>query len=64
MKIKVNNEFQDIAEGSSLADLLSGVPQSGTATSLNGRFIPKDTRAATILQDADEVTIISAAYGG
>lgn len=64
MKIKVNNELRDIVEGSSLADILKEIPQAGTATALNGIFVPKDAREATILRDGDELTIISAAYGG
>lgn len=64
MKIKVNNELRDIVEGSSLADILKEIPQTGTATALNGIFVPKDAREATILRDGDELTIISAAYGG
>lgn len=64
MKIKVNNELREIVEGSSLADILKEIPQAGTATALNGRFVPNDTREATILRNGDEVTIISAAFGG
>lgn len=64
MKIKVNCEYQEIAEGLSLADLLSDMTQGGAATALNGRFIPKDSRSSAFLNEGDEVTIISAAYGG
>lgn len=64
MKIKINNEVRELAEGISLASLLSDMPMEGTATALNGQFVPKEARVSTILQDGDEVTIISAAYGG
>ena len=64
MKINVNNQPRDVAEGSSLADLLEGIPEEGTATALNGKFISRNTRQTTILRDGDEVVVIRAAYGG
>lgn len=64
MKIKVNNEICEVMNGASIADILTDIQQSGTATALNGNFITKDARAQTILKEGDEVTIISAAYGG
>lgn len=64
MKIKINNEIREVMNGASIADILTDIQQSGTATALNGNFIAKDARAKTILKEGDEVTIISAAYGG
>ena len=64
MKINVNNQPRDIAEGSTIADLLKDIPEEGTATALNGRFISRDARQTAILREGDEVVVISAAYGG
>lgn len=64
MKVNVNNQPRDIAEGSTLAVLLNDIPEEGTATALNGRFISREARSATILHEGDEVVIIRAAYGG
>ena len=64
MKINVNDQPRDIREGSTIADLLTDIPEEGTATALNGRFISRDARQTAILHEGDEVTIISAAYGG
>ena len=64
MKINVNNQLRDIAEGSTIADLLKDIPEEGTATALNGRFISREARQTAILREGDEVVVISAAYGG
>lgn len=64
MKVNVNDQPRDIAEGSTLAVLLNDIPEEGTATALNGRFISREARSATILHEGDEVVIIRAAYGG
>lgn len=64
MKVNVNNQPRDIAEGSTLATLLKDIPEEGTATALNGRFISRDARQTAILREGDEVVIIRAAYGG
>ena len=64
MKVNVNNQPRDIAEGSSIADLLKDIPEEGTATALNGRFISRDARQTAILREGDEVVVIKAAYGG
>ncbi|MDE6510899.1 MAG: sulfur carrier protein ThiS [Muribaculaceae bacterium] len=64
MKINVNNQPRDIAEGSTIADLLKDIPEEGTATALNGRFISREARQTAILREGDEVVVISAAYGG
>lgn len=64
MKIIVNNQPLDIAEGSSIADILDGKPSEGIATALNGIYVNREARQNTLLQEGDEVVIISAAYGG
>ena len=64
MKINVNNHPRDIADGSTIADLLKGIPEEGTATALNGSFISRDARHTAILREGDEVVVIRAAYGG
>ncbi|MDE6290769.1 MAG: sulfur carrier protein ThiS [Muribaculaceae bacterium] len=64
MKINVNDQPREIGEGSTIADLLKDIPEEGTATALNGRFISQDVRQTAILREGDEVIIISAAYGG
>ena len=64
MKINVNKQPRDIAEGSTIADLLKDIPEEGTATALNGRFISREARQTAILREGDEVVVISAAYGG
>ena len=64
MKIIVNNQSRDVAECSSIADIIEGMPSEGTATALNGKFVTRDARQKTLLHEGDEVLIIRAAYGG
>ena len=64
MEIKVNNQPRQVAEGTTITDLLEEIPSKGIATAVNGKFVPLEARHNTILSEGDEVIIISAAYGG
>lgn len=64
MKIKINNDLREVADGVTLTDLLADIPHEGMATAVNGRFVALGARDATLLEEGDEVTVISAAYGG
>ena len=50
----------------SLADLVNwkNIPSQGTAIALNNKLIKQAQWAVTTLNDLDQITIISAAYGG
>ncbi|MBO4964803.1 MAG: sulfur carrier protein ThiS [Muribaculaceae bacterium] len=43
---------------------LKNIKKDGTAVAINGKLCMKDKWSITILSDRDDVTIISAAYGG
>lgn len=66
MQITVNDRILEIADNASLQDALNAkeIAPQGIATALNGRVIPAQARAATILHEGDKIVIIKAFYGG
>ena len=66
MKIKLNSEEKEVPENITIAGLLelrSG--QKGmTAFAVNGRLVKRADSASHIINEGDEVLMISAAYGG
>ena len=69
MKIRLNGAPWD-TDARTLAELLAeletreGVDAAAVATAVNGAFAPKESRAATALQDGDAVEVISPRQGG
>ena len=49
-----------------LADLIAarGFAENEVATALNGTFVPRAARAATLLRDGDRVEIVAPRQGG
>lgn len=49
-----------------LADLVAdrGLAENQVATALNGEFVPKGARAATLLREGDKVEIVAPRQGG
>lgn len=66
MKISVNGTSREVAEGTSLADLLAelGVDRTGIAVALNDRVVRGAAFADQALREGDAVEIIRAAAGG
>ncbi|MBD5280589.1 MAG: sulfur carrier protein ThiS [Bacteroides sp.] len=66
MKIKLNSEEKEVPENITIAgliELISG--QKGmTAFAVNGRMVKRADYASHIINEGDEVLMISAAYGG
>lgn len=64
--ITVNGEPRDVAEGSSLADLVARIADSpqALATAVNGDFVARDARAARLLQAGDQVFTFQPITGG
>jgi len=54
------------ADGLTLATLLDnqGLDSAAVATALNGEFVPREQRAATLLRDGDTVLTFQAIVGG
>jgi sulfur carrier protein len=64
--ITVNGQAREVAEGSTLADLvaqLAASPQA-LATAVNGDFVPRDVRAAHLLHAGDQVFTFQPITGG
>ncbi|MCH5231173.1 MAG: sulfur carrier protein ThiS [Muribaculaceae bacterium] len=67
MTILYNNEPLKLPkEHITLADLaeFKQIPQQGSAIALNDRLVKKDLWNVTFLKDLDQVTVITAAFGG
>lgn len=66
MNIIINGKDNEIAEGSTVAQLLEKlqIPTGGTAVACNDRVVRKALHKETVLQDGDRVEIIRAVAGG
>lgn len=66
ISISVNGESREVAEGSSLADLVALLVDSpqALATAVNGDFVARDARAARLLQPGDQVFTFQPITGG
>lgn len=64
MNIKVNGEPRQIAEGSTVAEVVADLPQRGTAVAVNGQVVPRSEHSQAALADGDIVEIVTAVQGG
>ncbi|NQY07143.1 MAG: sulfur carrier protein ThiS [Flavobacteriaceae bacterium] len=64
--IKVNTKEYQIAEGSSLQQVLNQlqIKLAGVAIAVNESVVPKSNWETTILQNHDAILIITATQGG
>ena len=64
--IQLENGPRSLAAGSSLADLLAelGHEEKAVSTAVNGQFVPRSQRSATVLQNGDTVLVFQAIVGG
>jgi sulfur carrier protein len=63
--ILVNGELAE-TDARTLADLVAarGLAETQVATALNGDFVPRGARAATLLREGDKVEIVAPRQGG
>ena len=66
MKLIVNGEEREFAEGLTVARLLQmmQVPQKGTAVARNDRVVRRDDHVGTQVEEGDRIEIIRAVAGG
>ncbi len=66
MDIKVNNELVVVEDGTTISKLaeMRNLPSAGVAVAVNAQVVPRRDWAMKQLVSGDEVTIITAAYGG
>jgi sulfur carrier protein len=66
MRIQVNGETREMAEGSSVRALLDelGVTQPHVAVELNLDVVPRAKHAATKLREGDRLEVVTLVGGG
>ncbi|MBK5720638.1 sulfur carrier protein ThiS [Dysgonomonas sp. Marseille-P4677] len=66
MTIKLNNQYHDIVEGTSLMSFIEslGLKTDGIAIAINFEVVPKAMWSKTILTDKLELMLIHAVSGG
>jgi sulfur carrier protein len=67
MKIKINHQESEFADGLSLGEILSlhfPAAQKGTAVAVNGQVVSRQQHAAHMVQPGDNILIIKATQGG
>ena len=66
MKIVVNGQEKDVAEGLSVEGLIKelGIRREGTAIEVNREIIPKARYADTVLKPNDRLEIVAFVGGG
>lgn len=66
MKLTLNGEAREVADGTTLEALLDalGIRRDGSAVALNDDVVPRVRYARTTLHDGDRLEIIVAVAGG
>ena len=66
MQIKVNGEIKEMAEGSSMLDLIRslGVEERVMASALNMEIIKQDAWESTVLKEGDTIELLDFVGGG
>ena len=67
MKVYINKQEYEVAEGTSLSDALKQVPNlpdKGIAVALNNQVVNLAAWHETTLSENDKITVIKAFYGG
>jgi sulfur carrier protein len=66
MKLLVNGDRRDVAEGATVADLVNEMetPPAGVAVAVNGEVVPRAGWEEASLTEGDRVEVLSAIGGG
>ena len=66
MNIQVNGQTRELADGSTIATLLGdlGVTQPHVAVEVNLEVVPRAQHRETILNDGDQVEVVTLVGGG
>jgi sulfur carrier protein len=66
VKLSVNGEERNVAEGLTVARLLEmmKVPTTGTAVARNDRVVRRDEHGGTRIEEGDRIEIIRTVAGG
>jgi thiamine biosynthesis protein ThiS len=66
MNVIVNGAARELAEGTTLAEVVAGLTAvpTGVAVAVNDSVVPRGAWAATVLDDRDRVEVLTAVQGG
>ena len=66
MKIEINGQSRDLADGATIAVLLREleVTQPHVAVEVNLEVVPRARHAATVLRDGDQLEVVTLVGGG
>lgn len=66
MRVTVNGESRDVADGATLAGVVAEVTDasSGVAVALNGDIVARGAWPRTRLREADRIEVLTATQGG
>lgn len=66
MRIQLNGEPYELADGQTIADLLAGLELTGrrVAVELNQDIVPRSLHSDTALREGDRVEVVHAIGGG
>ena len=66
MEVLVNGQSQEVADGTTVAQLLSerGMIASHVAVEVNLQLVPRDTHAARVLREGDRLEVVTLVGGG
>lgn len=67
MKVSINKQDYELADGTTLLDALKqvpNIPEKGIAVALNNEVVSLAKWQETTLSENDKITVIKAFYGG
>lgn len=66
MEIFINRTPKQVADGTTLAELLSheGIAADGTAAAIDNKVVPRSAWTSAVLHEGARITVIRAVCGG
>jgi sulfur carrier protein len=66
MRITVNGEDWELADGTTVQDVLHrlGAPATGIAVACRGEVVPRPSWSDTAVRDGDQIEVLTAVQGG
>ncbi len=66
MRLKVNGEEREVADGATVKELLAGLrlPLSATVAELNGEIVVHSRYERTVLSEGDRLELVRVVAGG
>ena len=66
VQVKLNGEPRELPEGATMAQAVAVLTPAaaGVAAAVNGDVVPRGSWTVTLLQDGDQVEVVTAVQGG